>query len=126
MAKNIVEPGFVRTDERGRFVEILNEGHWENLICGRMNAGAVLGHHYHRKTRIFFFLQTGSARIGVIHVETCQTKALLLKANQGIVLETNESHAIRFIENSEFLMLKSRRYDPEDPDTIPYPVPDSL
>ena len=125
MAKNIVEPGFVRTDERGSFVEILNEGHWENLICGRMNPGAVLGHHYHRKTTIFFFLQSGSARIRLIHVETRQTKEVSLKANQGIVLETNESHAIRFIESSDFLMLKSRRYDPEDPDTISYPVPDS-
>jgi hypothetical protein len=72
------------------------------------------------------FLQSGSARIRLIHVETHQTREVFLKANQGLVLETNESHAIRFLEGSDFLMLKSRRYDPEDPDTISYPVPDSL
>jgi dTDP-4-dehydrorhamnose 3,5-epimerase-like enzyme len=124
MDKNIVEPGFVRTDERGTFVEILNGGHWENLIVGRMNTGAVLGHHYHQKTTIFFFLQSGSATIGIVQVQTGQRKQVSLKANHGIVLETNESHAIRFLENSEFFMLKSLRYDPADPDTIPYPVPD--
>jgi dTDP-4-dehydrorhamnose 3,5-epimerase-like enzyme len=125
MDNDIIEPSFQRTDERGTFIEVLNGGHWESLIRGRMRAGAVLGHHYHRKTTVFFFLQEGAAKIEIIHVETGRQKRVWLKSNNGIVLHTNESHAIRFLEESDFLMLKSMTYDPADPDTVPYPVPES-
>jgi hypothetical protein len=47
-----------------------------------------------------------------------------LRAGQGVILNTNESHAIRFIEESDFVMLKSLRYNPADPDTYQFPVKD--
>ena len=124
MKHEILNPSFERIDDRGIFREILNDGHWEALICGRMKPDAVMGNHYHKKTVIFFCLTSGSAEIATIHVENGEKDAFLLKSGQGVILNTNESHAIRFIEESDFVMLKSVRYNAADPDTYQYIVKD--
>ena len=83
-----------------------------------------MGGHYHKRTRVFFFLESGSAEIRTVHVETGARDAFELPAGHGVVLETHESHTIRFTAESAWLMLKSEAYDPADPDTYPLPVPD--
>ena len=119
---NVLAPGFRRVDQRGTFVEILNDGRWESVISGEMRTGAVLGNHYHKRTRIFFYLLEGAAAVKVVHVRTGRRKRASLRAQQGIILEVNESHSIRFVKRSVFLMLKSVRYDPARPDTYMFPV----
>ena len=89
----------------------------KTLIRGRMNPGAVIGNHYHKKTIIFFYLTSGSVRVKTVNVENGLRDDFALQANQGVLLSVNESHAIRFLEDSEFIMLKSLRYDSTDPDT---------
>lgn len=123
MLTEIIRPSFKRVDDRGTLIEILNSGHWEALVWGHMHAGAVMGNHYHRKTEVFFFLAKGSVRIDVVHVETGERQRLSLGATDGVILKTNESHAIHFLEESEFIMMKSLRYDPADSDTFQYRVP---
>jgi len=122
MTHEICSPLYERCDERGSFVEVLNSGPWEALIRGSMNPDSVLGNHYHERTTIFFYLVKGSARIKTVHVETSVGDEFLLCCGQGVLLPTKESHAICFLEESEFVMLKSERYDPSDPDTFPFPV----
>jgi quercetin dioxygenase-like cupin family protein len=122
MSHEILPPSFEREDERGTFQEVLNEGHWEALIRGRMKPDSVLGNHYHRQTLIFFYVTSGSARIKTVQVDTGQTDEFLLRSGEGVMLRTGESHAIRFLEESEFIMLKSKKYDAQDPDTYHFPV----
>jgi len=124
MAHEILFPSFMRTDDRGMFVEVLNDGTWQALVSGRMNPEAVMGNHYHRKTVVFFFLATGAARIKTVNVETAEKDDFMLRGGQGVVLKVNESHSIRFQELSDFIMLKSQRYDPAEPDTYQFPVED--
>lgn len=124
MSHELLAPSFNRTDDRGTFQEVLNGGHWEALIRGTMKPGAVMGHHFHKKTVIFFYLTSGSVRIKTIHVESRETDEFGLAGGRGVILRTDESHAIRFLEESEFIMLKSLKYDPEDPDTYAFPVED--
>jgi dTDP-4-dehydrorhamnose 3,5-epimerase-like enzyme len=120
----ILGPTYERRDERGELREIVNGFPAKALLAGRMNAGAVMGNHYHRRTRVFFFLQSGSADIRTVHAQTGARDAFTLGAEQGVLLEPNESHTISFMAESEWLMLKSEAYDPADPDTYPLPVPD--
>lgn len=122
MQHPIVEPGTVRVDARGTFIEALNGGHWESLICGSMKAEAVMGDHFHRQTVVFFFLTAGAAQIDTVDVTSGERDRVRLDANQGLLLRTGESHAIRFLQDSQFVMLKSRRYDAADPDTFAFPV----
>jgi hypothetical protein len=124
MGHEILTPCFERTDDRGIFREVLNDGNWEALICGRMNPDAVVGNHYHKKTLIFFYLSSGSVRITTVNMETGAKDVFLLKSGQGVILTINESHAIRFLEESDFIMLKSLRYDAADPDTYLFPIKD--
>jgi dTDP-4-dehydrorhamnose 3,5-epimerase-like enzyme len=124
MKHQIFLPSFERSDDRGSFYEVLNEGQWEALLHGAMNTGAVMGNHYHKRTVIFFYLTSGAVRIKTVQVESGDTDEFTLAANQGTLLHINESHAIRFLEPSHFVMLKSQKYDPADPDTFPFPVPE--
>ena len=91
-------------------------------ITGTMKPGAVMGNHYHKETTIFFYLTTGSGKIDTIHVESKQTDSFTLNGNEGVLLKPFESHTIRFLEPSDFVMLKSIAYDPDSPDTYHFPV----
>jgi dTDP-4-dehydrorhamnose 3,5-epimerase-like enzyme len=118
----IVVPGFERRDDRGVFREVVNGFDARTLVCGEMKAGAVLGNHFHRRTRVFFYLARGEARVRTLHVETGEKDLFSLSENQGVFFEVNESHAVRFLRDGEFVMLKSLPYDPADPDTFPHPI----
>jgi dTDP-4-dehydrorhamnose 3,5-epimerase-like enzyme len=123
VAHQVLVPRFERTDSRGVFREILNGFPAGTVISGRMGAGAVMGNHYHRKTRVFFHLLSGRAGVRTVDIETGRQDKFLIGENEGVFLEPGESHAIRFLVDSEFLMLKSLPYDPQDPDTFAHPVP---
>ena len=58
-----VKPSFVRADERGLFVEVVNEGPWETVVHGSMKKGSEMGQHYHRECRAFFILSAGAPRL---------------------------------------------------------------
>ena len=83
MSHEIIVPSFERSDERGTFQEVLNDGRWEALIRGSMKPGAVMGNHYHKHTLIFFYLTAGSATIKTVHVETGETDEFQLKSGAG-------------------------------------------
>lgn len=123
MTHEILGPQFERRDDRGIFREILSGFPAGTVVTGRMSSGAVMGNHYHRRTRVFFYVLEGSADVATVNVETGAKEKFGLSPNQGVFFEPLESHAIRFREDSGFLMLKSEPYDPEDPDTIEFPVP---
>jgi dTDP-4-dehydrorhamnose 3,5-epimerase-like enzyme len=122
MAHEVITPGFERKDERGVFREVLNGFEARTFVWGRMKQGAVLGNHYHKRTRVFFYLTRGAAEVVTVHVETGEKNAFALEENQGCFFEVNESHAVRFVRDGEFAMLKSLAYDASDPDTYPHAV----
>jgi len=121
-ASRIVTAGFERRDERGVFREVLNGFEARTFVCGEMKKGAVLGNHYHKRTRVFFYLTRGAAQVATLNVETGEKDSFGLKENQGCFFEVNETHAVYFTEDGRFAMLKSLAYDPADPDTFPHPV----
>ncbi len=122
MPHEIVTAGFERRDSRGVFREVLNGFEARTFVCGEMKEGAVLGNHYHKRTRVFFYLTRGAARVVTWNVESGERDGFDLEANQGCFFEVNESHAVRFTQKSEFVMLKSLPYDALDPDTFSHPV----
>jgi dTDP-4-dehydrorhamnose 3,5-epimerase-like enzyme len=123
MTHEVRGPQFERQDSRGIFREILTGFPAGTVVCGQMGAGAVMGNHYHRRTRVFFYMLKGKAGVRTVSVETGAADQFLLGENEGVLLEPGESHAVRFLVDSEFLMLKSLPYDPQDPDTFGHVVP---
>lgn len=114
-----VSPAFLRRDGRGEFMEVINQGPWNSLITGVMHAGAELGHHYHQRTRMYFFLVEGLAEVVVVNVPSGERRCGVLRASEGVFLEPNDAHVIRFANMSRFILLKSRAYTEADPDTFP-------
>ncbi|MBF0353702.1 MAG: hypothetical protein HQL43_00495 [Alphaproteobacteria bacterium] len=112
-----VQPVFSRQDERGSFTEVVNKGNWQALICGRMIRGAILGQHYHRETTIFLFLQSGKAEVWTEDVISGAKFRTPLDAGQGLTLSPFQAHAVRFLTESDYILLKSRAYSPDAPDT---------
>ncbi|MFP4321902.1 MAG: hypothetical protein ACLFTK_05555 [Anaerolineales bacterium] len=112
----ILKPSFIREDERGAFRELLNIGQWESLVQGDMHAGAVLGNHYHKETRIFFMLLGGRTRIETRHAETNTRDMFELGPFEGCYFELYESHKITFLEPGSFIFLKDKQYDPANDD----------
>ena len=122
MAREIQKPGFERRDGRGVFLEISNGFPARTVLSGSMKRGAVLGNHYHKRTRVFFFLTGGSAAVAIENVQTGEREDLELSESRGVFFEVNESHTVRFLEDGDFVMLKSLPYDPADPDTYAHPL----
>lgn len=118
----MAQPAFVREDARGRFEEILAVGHWESLIAGTMEPGAVLGHHYHAYTVVFFYLQEGRSRVVTVDTRSRDRREAEIRAGQGFLFRPVEARAIIHLEPVRFIMLKSHRYDPAAPDLIAYHV----
>ncbi len=122
MTHELLKPGFERDDERGIFREIINSGHWEAMNWAEMNEGSVLGNHYHKKTVVFLYVVSGSAKIRTVNIDNGSRDEFTVTQGQGVMLKTFESHAIHFVQKSQVIMLKSHRFDPSDPDTFHHTV----
>jgi quercetin dioxygenase-like cupin family protein len=124
MKHELEKATFERRDARGSLIEVRNRGPWETVITGSMKQGAVMGNHYHKKTTVFFFLVSGRARVDIVDVNTGERDQVDLSSGLGVALRVNQSHAIRFGEDSRYILLKDLRYDPKDPDTFEHAVPE--
>lgn len=114
-----VGPTFIRNDNRGKFIEVVNEGPWETVIVGSMKKGKIMGEHYHRECRAYFFLTSGKAGVKIRHLVDQTTDDVELSAEQGIYFLPFEIHNIEYLEDSDFLLLKSYRYNDSRPDIFP-------
>lgn len=126
MKLHLLNPTFIREDERGLFVEAINGTVWENVSYGIMKSGAVMGNHYHKQTDVFFYIIKGEAKVDIVDVETKEIGSAILSKNEGIYLERNFSHAIRFKEETIFIMGKSKKYDSHNADTFSLIIPERL
>ncbi|MBU0480960.1 MAG: hypothetical protein KKG47_07650 [Proteobacteria bacterium] len=115
----ILKPTFIRNDDRGLFVEITHEGPWETVIHGSMQKGASMGNHYHRECRAFFYLVSGKAEISIRNIVEKTEDVYSLGSGEGIKFLPYECHEVRYCEDSDFVFLKSYRYDPDNPDIYP-------
>ena len=118
----IAKPSFVRNDSRGVFREILNGQAWKAVNVGEMRKGAVLGNHYHTGSRLFFFMLEGRTRIATLHAKSNERDEMELGPFEGVYLEPYESHAITFLTDGKFMLLKSEPFDPKNPDIHPLKV----
>ena len=116
-------PFFEREDERGTFSELVNTGTWESLVHCRMKTGAMMGNHYHDHTIVLIYLLEGAAEVKTVNVRSGEARETPVTASQGYVFRPEEARVIRYLQESTVLLMKSHRYDPDDPDLVDYDVP---
>ena len=108
---------FKRTDDRGSFIECYNgTTGWQSINGGFMNKGALMGNHYHKKSETLFFVLSGSAEVRARNTrdKNAAVTTWVCKAGEGTLFETLETHAWTFLEDSVFLLLKSKKYTGDD------------
>jgi len=113
----LIKINYKRKDKRGLFVEVMNGVSWKTVSFGEMKKGAVMGNHFHKKTRILFFMIKGEALVKEVHVKTNVRDSFSLGSQEGYIIEKNILHSIQFKKKSLFLIAKSNPYIPESPDT---------
>ena len=113
-----VKCSYEREDKRGIFREYLNGDRcWRAVNQGFMKKNAVLGNHYHKKCRSAFFVLSGSADFLIKDVrKKARTAKFKLREGEGVLVEPYETHTIKFRESSQFLLLKSEKFDPKHAD----------
>ena len=124
MLKTLMPPRSERVDYRGRFCEIISEGSWQAIIHGEMNEGAVLGNQYHAVTRCYLYVIAGAVDLDLMDIGTREKRRIRLTDGKGSYIEPGTSHAVRFRRPTEFILLKSKPYDPSDRDRFPYDIED--
>jgi quercetin dioxygenase-like cupin family protein len=122
MHPRVLRPTFERRDARGLFLELSNGETWQSVNAGYMQAGATLGHHYHKRTTVALFVLSGSATVRMLNIASGEAHEFPLEEGEGVRFLPYETHAVTFHLASHFLLLKSNPYDPTDPDTFAYVI----
>lgn len=110
---------YKRKDHRGIFVEYANGNTgWKSVNGGFMHKGKILGNHYHKKCQALFFIIKGSAVVRAKDVRNKKSniQKIVLRQSQGCTFEPYETHSITFLENSNFLLLKSKKFSEKNKD----------
>jgi mannose-6-phosphate isomerase-like protein (cupin superfamily) len=87
-----------------------------------MKKDKTMGNHYHRECRAFFYLISGKTEIRIKHLIDNTSDTVSLKAGQGIYFLPFEVHKVHYLEDSNFILLKSYRYRDDAPDIFPEAV----
>ncbi len=117
-----IKNSYKRIDKRGVFIEYFNDDQaWRSVNGGTMKKGAVMGNHYHKKARTLFYILSGSAVVVAKNIKKTGAKIqkIYLKNSEGAVIEKYETHAWKFLEKSDFLLLKSEKFSEGAKDIFP-------
>ena len=90
-------------DTRGIIVDLLEKKKINAITYITQNKGKVRGNHFHKKTTQWNYLIKGRIKI-VTKKKNKSVKQMILSKGDLVVTSSNESHAIKAIEYSEYLV----------------------
>lgn len=90
--------------------------------CTRNDEDAEMGNHYHRECRAFLYLIKGRARVVIRHLVDNSMDEIIGDGGVGIYFLPFETHIVKYLDDTEFILLKSYRYSDSNPDIIPCAV----
>lgn len=106
-----------KSDHRGAFWGLLNQGDWQEVNFVATQAHQVRGGHFHTRTNEVIFLVKGKAEVELQDCHNPQQKQqLILNSGEGIKIEPYMLHTLRYLEDSEQVALLDHPFDPKNPD----------
>ena len=125
-------------DERGRFTEIFRkewfpQRNWENLQINRSDSqsGVLRGLHYHFKQIDYWFLQSGTVRIGLVDLRpdspaymAATTMCISAEENTGIFIPIGVAHGFHALSDVTLLYVVDNYYDGRDEFGLAWNDPD--
>jgi dTDP-4-dehydrorhamnose 3,5-epimerase-like enzyme len=106
-----------RSDHRGSFWGLVNQGSWQEVNFVATQAGEVRGGHFHKRTQEVIFLLRGKAEVELQHCQNPEQKQqFVLNSGEGIEIKPYMLHTLRYLEDSEQVALLDVPFDPTNPD----------
>ncbi len=90
-------------DARGKIVDLLEKKNINAVTFITQKKEKIRGNHYHKKTIQWNYLLKGKIII-YAKLKNKKTSTITLKPGDLVVTNKNESHAIKAIKDSEFLV----------------------
>ncbi len=90
-------------DERGKIIDLLEKQNINAITFISQKKGKVRGNHYHKKTIQWNYLLKGKITI-YSKIKNQKTKPITLNPGDLVLTSKHESHAIKAIQNCEFLV----------------------
>ena len=90
-------------DSRGKIIDLIEKKNINAITLITQKKGKIRGNHYHKKTIQWNYLLKGKISI-YAKVKNEKKKVITLKVGDLVVTSKNESHAIKAIKDSEFLV----------------------
>jgi dTDP-4-dehydrorhamnose 3,5-epimerase-like enzyme len=106
-----------RSDDRGSFLGLVNQGSWQEINFIATQAGQVRGGHFHTRTHEVIFLLRGKAEVELQDCHNPEEKQqFVLNSGEGIRIEPYMLHTLHYLEDSEQVALLDVPFDPANPD----------
>lgn len=102
----VLKPEFIHADSRRALTQLLTDA-IKQINHYEAKKGAVLGNHFHVKTREFFYILKGSIRYN---------KLKILNKNSLFVVEPGEKHSLECLTDVNMMTFLTKAYSEEDPD----------
>jgi len=112
----IVKPNTVVSDNRGKLIEVLLNINYKQMNHVITKKGFVRGNHYHKRTREFFYILHGKIVVTVTNIKTKKTTRFTAGPGSCFIIEPYENHTVEFIEDTEWIVLLSENFNPDNPD----------
>ncbi len=90
-------------DTRGKIIDLIEKTNINAVTYITQKKGKIRGNHYHKKTIQWNYLLKGKIAL-YAKIKNQKTKIKILKVGDLVATFKNESHAIRAIKDSEFLV----------------------
>ena len=90
-------------DSRGVIIDLLEKKKINAITYITQKKGKIRGNHFHKKTIQWNYLIKGRIKV-VTKKRNTSVKEMILSSGDLVVTSSNESHAIKAIEYSEYLV----------------------
>ena len=106
-----------RSDERGSFLGLVNEGNWREVNYVRTRAGAVRGKQFSKETHEVVFLLKGEVEVELQDVhDPIQRATFRLREGEGVEIRPYTYHVIRYLTDCQQITLLDKPFDETNPD----------
>ena len=103
--ENVETPLEFHSDDRGEIVDVFYKDSIHHVAVIKSNKGAIRGNHYHKKTIQHMLITKGSLEYWYKPLEDSESaKCKLLKTGDFVTTPVNEVHALKIVEDNEFVV----------------------
>jgi dTDP-4-dehydrorhamnose 3,5-epimerase len=104
------------SDDRGNLKGVSSGLEWREVNKFFSVAGSMRGEHYHKTTIELIYLIEGKVEFTIKNIKTKKEESIMLRKDEGILIEPYEHHTARILEDTSWISLLSKEYKNDSPD----------